>query len=277
MKDEVAERMKKRNAPRRARRRSLRPGRLLLLLLGVALVGMAIESVYLIFYSPKFRLARLEVTGCQTLDPQQVIAQAGVALGKNIFLVRTGQIARRLRQLPAVQRVRLSRRLPDRLVIGIEERRPVAYLGQQQGTAVLFDQQGFAFISAGPLAAPGAAGLARIEGLSFDSSSLGQPSRDPRLLGLMAAWRAFSNARLPVSRLVVEEGDHLTVALEDGTLIKLGAAAALTEKARLAKLAMSRIGGRAEYLDLGCPEAPVWKPRKENGKHEHGSERTPPD
>ncbi len=80
------------------------------------------------------------MAGNRLLSSNELEAAAAV-FGANIFWVRQEEVRRRLQALPAVQSVRVSAVLPNRLEIRIAERAPAA-VWEAAGAAYLVDERG---------------------------------------------------------------------------------------------------------------------------------------
>lgn len=125
-------------ARRRNRRR--RPGGFGLFhkLLSVVVICMAIVIALTLF----FRVDSVEVSGQQRYTAEEVQAASGVHPGDNLYLLNKHEVARSiLKELPYIESIRINRRLPDTLVIEIQESgRPMAVV--QDGSAWLISSGG---------------------------------------------------------------------------------------------------------------------------------------
>ena len=125
--------MKQRRRRRVRNRRYRSRGRLTVLLrfLTFLVICAAIVAALILF----FKIQNIVVTGNQRYTQQEIIDCTEVEFGDNMFLLNkhtiTGQITK---QLPYVESVRISRDLPDTLVITVEECRPAAAVVQADGT-----------------------------------------------------------------------------------------------------------------------------------------------
>jgi cell division protein FtsQ len=149
--------------------------------------------------SPLLQVTRIQVNGCQQLEPQAVIQQAEIPSGVNILALDLDGVRKRLTQHPWIAAAMISREIPDRIRIEIEERKPVALVKGHQ--FYLADQQGACFAKAAPSEH---AGLPIITGL--DPETLGSGCNLPReftvLLEnlyretqLILPWRLISEIR----------------------------------------------------------------------------------
>jgi cell division protein FtsQ len=120
----------------------------LVLLAFVALSALCLVGYRSLLSSPLLQVTRIQVNGCQHLDPQAVIQQAGIPSGTNILSLDLDGVRKRLTQHPWIATAAISREIPDRIRIEIEERKPVALVKGHQ--FYLADQQGACFAKATP-------------------------------------------------------------------------------------------------------------------------------
>ena len=143
----------KKNSYRKKRLQLYRRLRLVVKIFLVLLAFVALSTLCLVGYrsllsSPLLQVTRIQVNGCQHLDPQAVIQQAGIPSGANILSLDLDGVRQRLTQHPWIAAAAISREIPDRIRIEIEERKPVALVKGHQ--FYLADQQGACFARAAP-------------------------------------------------------------------------------------------------------------------------------
>jgi len=88
-----------------------------------------------------FKVDRIEVTGASRMDKMTVYAVALDQRSRAMPLIDLDAVRYRLLDYPWIADARVSRRLPDTLVIDIVEREPVA-IWQSQGQLMLIDVSG---------------------------------------------------------------------------------------------------------------------------------------
>lgn len=99
-------------------------------LLLVLFVGLRRALDHFLFESPKFDLAVIDYQSDGYLTRAQVLDAAGVSAGVNILRIDLEQVRDDvLASLPQVRSVEVVRDLPDRIALTVEERYPVAWLG----------------------------------------------------------------------------------------------------------------------------------------------------
>ena len=125
-------------ARRRNRRRRKRGFGLLYKMLSVIVICMAIVIALTLF----FRVDSVVVSGQQRYTEEEIRTASGVHAGDNMYLLNKHEVARNiLRELPYISTIRINRRLPDTLLIEIQESgKPMAVV--QDGSAWLVSSDG---------------------------------------------------------------------------------------------------------------------------------------
>jgi cell division septal protein FtsQ len=254
---------------RRTHRRAPRNwGRINSTLRGIAFVGLAVELGLILFANPSLRVTKVRVDGAQTLTPAQVYAEAHVPPRANIFrLALREPFAHRLERDPLIDHASRRIQLPDTLILTVTERQPFATLASG-GQYWLLDQKGVPYQSLDK-PYPGVPLVAvQSSAVSGGDVMLGQPlhtrwlAQTYSLMGLLAR-----NSTLEASKISVDQNANICLNRADKLQILLGQPEALPQKVALAEAAVEANGGtiarRAAYIDVSCPELPVWKPRPE--------------
>jgi cell division septal protein FtsQ len=176
---------------RRASARRLQKGFLVLslLLILLSLVGAGVFGAQrllnsLFFTNPDYAVHSVEVTTDGDLARDAVLKTAQIENGTNIFSVNLSAVEDRLRALPQVEEVDVQRLLPDKLVIVIQERRPIAWIASAEANktgfnydgALLVDRRGIALQPKG--SAPEYMTLPIIIGVDTKKVAVGQPIDD---------------------------------------------------------------------------------------------------
>ncbi len=146
--DDVSPRYLRRQKPvdvKRSRTRSQagrlrRAARWLVLTVGAcALSGLAID---LFFFSPAvlLRPAGIQISGEQFVSRDQLLNVFSADLGRSVLRVPLEHRLRAIESIPWVREATLVRALPNRLVLHVVERQPVAFLSTSAGLEVIDDQ-----------------------------------------------------------------------------------------------------------------------------------------
>jgi cell division protein FtsQ len=78
--------------------------------------------------NPSFRVREVEVTGCQKIPRESLLSLASIEGMPNLFTLRLKEIARRLEAHPWIEGVRVEKAFPNKILIAVEERKPIAIL-----------------------------------------------------------------------------------------------------------------------------------------------------
>jgi cell division protein FtsQ len=98
--------------------------------------------------SPRFAPSHIEITGAETLDRDHIVARLDLPDHANLFRLDVGALERRLAADPWIISAHVSRRLPDRLLVSVDERHPAAVV--QLGELYLADAHGEVFARVRP-------------------------------------------------------------------------------------------------------------------------------
>jgi cell division protein FtsQ len=91
-----------------------------------------------------FGIRETQVRGCKELTEKDILQLAALKPAQNLLAVNADAIRDRIRKNPWIRDVYVGRELPERLVIEVRERTPVALLKKEDGF-YLMDADGLAF------------------------------------------------------------------------------------------------------------------------------------
>lgn len=209
------------------------------------LVLALVVALYLFANSPFFETDRLEWTGLIHLSPEQLNAYLGLQV-INVWRVDMRDLASTLMEHPWIASAKVTWRWPNRLIVAIEERRPVAQIPTEGGW-MLLDREGTLLppiqqqtFSALPIATN--VDLTAPEQLVAAARLISLIP--PRLLPSISEWNALKRA------LVTRSGVEILL----GEPVELEAKFALLEQI-LEDLRLR--GEQASRIDLGVPKTPV--------------------
>ncbi len=194
--------------------------------------------------SAGFRMRSIDLTGVERMNRLKIYEEVMEHRGTPMPLLDLAAIRADLKQMPWVAEARVSRQLPDKLVIDIEERTPHAVLVKPD-RLVLIDRDG---IELDPIAEEDAAGMLRISGAgaadsidSLDRVLAAAPALQPQI----ASAHRIGERRW---NIVFKTGQIL--ALPQG---EEEAAEAFIDFARMDGL-YRLLGGKATVIDLRVPD-----------------------
>jgi len=130
------------------KRRFFRVLRLALLSVTLFFSGYGIYNF--LNYSPYFKIKEIRIEGNQDIDRKDILSLLDIKKGENIFKVKLRQVKRELRSLKQIKDIDIHRDFPDRIVLKITERVPIAQLdGGDSGHSnkvELIDREGITFL-----------------------------------------------------------------------------------------------------------------------------------
>jgi cell division protein FtsQ len=241
-------------------------------LLGLAVIGLGAEILYVAFNSPRLAVKKVRVEGVRTLKPTQVAALTGVPLGHNIFRTNLYRARRSVQKEPVIHHVTISRLLPDTVVVSVHERTPAFTLALGERWMEV-DAYGMIYRS---LAQP----LPKLPVLSLEggtSLSVGQKVPPEWLSSATQCVRLARAAGLAVTKITVDAhhdlwlnigvsgaGSPLTKPLR----VRLGRPEALQLKFADAQQVLRgapQVSDLAAYLDVSCAGRPAYMAQSSPG------------
>lgn len=98
------------------------------ILLGLLILFIMHELYIEIIEDPFFIVKEIDVKGCERLNPAEIISTAKIEWSSNIFKLNLEEMARRLELNPWIEEVSIRKVFPDKILIQIKERHPMAII-----------------------------------------------------------------------------------------------------------------------------------------------------
>jgi cell division protein FtsQ len=117
---------------------------LFLLLTVVVLTAAFIYTYSSLLSAPYFEIREISVRGLKELTEKDILTMANIQPRSNILAVNIDAVMKRVSVNPWIKNIYVGRELPNRLVLDIRERTPIA-LVKQAGNFYLMDVDGFVF------------------------------------------------------------------------------------------------------------------------------------
>ncbi|MGE5586845.1 MAG: cell division protein FtsQ/DivIB [Clostridia bacterium] len=214
--------------------------------------------------SAYFRVEHIDVRGLASLSTEEVVVACGLAEDQNIFDVDLQRLASRVKAIPRVDKVLVSRRLPSTIVIQVQERAPVAVL-PYAGYFVEVDGAGTAI---GLEESYRAKELPLLTGLMLRSVKVGYPVDAPELPSALAIVATLPEHVLQrVSEINFDQSHGFSLYMQSGAQVVLGRGTAeeLKSRAVVLEALLARLedeGRYATYIDVRFEKRPVVRTRR---------------
>ena len=78
--------------------------------------------------NPSFRVREVEVQGCDKIAKESLLSLASIEGMPNLFTVRVKEVGKRLESHPWIESVGVRKVFPNRIMIDVQERKPVAII-----------------------------------------------------------------------------------------------------------------------------------------------------
>ena len=248
---------KPRQEPRRKIRVSKDVFEKVVLLCGFLLMASILAGLYY-----WMQIDRIEVEGNTTLARADVLTQSGINVGEHILFVNTRAAEERLEENPIIRTANIRRLYPNRLVIQIEEREPLAAISGG-GSYAIIDREGYVIAIQDT-----AEDLLQIYGMGATGFQLNQrigEEDDFYSRTMLAVMEALENSGLidDMSSLDITQPLSIDLLSKEGYTIHLGQVDNLESK--LASLpavldALESMGYSGGTIDLAVQGDPVYSP-----------------
>jgi cell division protein FtsQ len=234
------------------------PSRPLSLAVALAVALLLAELVYIPLASPRLAVRSVQVRGDENVARA---AAARIHLPANTSMLRAplALIEQQAESCAAVREARASRALPDRIVVAVERREPIAVI-RRGDAALLVDPSGVPFTVAGECGW----GLPELTAPHLAAGALTSQAARSEIRDCLAVLRALGpDPRLRVTRLQLGRDGRIELILDSGAAVYLGQPRDLGVKARLLVAVVEQIGiDRIKRLDLSLPPSAWWEPRE---------------
>jgi len=191
------------------------------LVAGISL-AVAVGARRYLMTSPRFALQQVVVDGQKTRTKDGLMARAGIAIGQNVFSIDLDRAKAKILSDPYVSNATLARRLPDTILVQIEERTPAAVVALGDAYLVTRDGEVFKRLEVGdPPDLPVITGLSPEQA---DTDREGFSGEVRRALDVATDYQQSSlGAKMALEEIHVEPGVGLSLVVgSSATSIVLG-------------------------------------------------------
>lgn len=240
-------------ASRKARRRK----RLLLIFYLVTFL-IAIGAAVVLSITVLFRIDTIQVTGQSRYTEQEIVQMSGIEVGENLFLADTATAKQQIEEkLPYIGRAKVSRRLPAKILITVEEAEISGAVEYNGGYAIVSPEGKVLEITS---AIP--EGYSLIEGLDLKSADLGKKIvyEDPEKQEMFTelAQSLAEHGIAPITRMDLTNLYDIVVEYDGRITMEFGLPSDIDFKVRFAKTILSEpdMAEAQGVLDLSyCKES----------------------
>ena len=206
----------------RGGRRAVRVARVTWLVLLVALVlAGSVAAVRWLLTAPRFAITSVDVEGTSRVSAERVRTAAAIAPGTNVWRLDPDAVAARVAAVAEIRRAEVIRRLPNRVTILVEERRPFTLV--HAGRLHWLDEEGHVLDEAREATVPA---VPVVSGLSETELASMRTNPSPRARDAVALIRVLLRSGSPltaeISEIDVGRGDGPVLYTVEGVEVRLG-------------------------------------------------------
>ena len=237
---------RRRHAVARLRRRKL--------LAHAAVAGGVAAIVWIAFFSPLLTVSEVEVVGGGHVTAADITSIARLDERRNLLLLSTTEVAQAVRELAWVKHAEVDRKLPGTLRVNIAERVPALALQASEARWTI-DRRGHVLAPGAPRRLP------TVAAVSEEEIVVGERVTASEVQGALAVFRTIPDRlRRNLEAIFAPGSERISLSLESGLLIRLGAAEKLRAKSSVLTALLIRIrreGVAVGYVDVRVPTSPA--------------------
>jgi len=222
----------------------------------VFFVFLVLITGFILLRSPFFEVRNVLVQGNQLIDQGKIKSVSDIAPGANIFKVDLAAGASRLKLIPMVKDVKVTRSLPSTVVIDVKERKPLGLLPTGEGF-IEVDCDGVYLQKANA----GAPGLPVVTGIQCDIISPGEVVKDGRLGDALTVISSMpSEIVADLSEVHVDNDGQIRLYTIEGIQCRIGLAEDIQNKGDILTRLLKELRtqqDKIKYVDLSCADKPV--------------------
>jgi cell division septal protein FtsQ len=243
-------------------------------LLRMTLLSIVVLFIVALFWSPRFQVKSVRITGLRTLPKERVMFYAQDLIGKPAICPPRRAVSQRILTIPEIESVRFNRLPSLRMTVHVTERQPYFLLERRQGTRAsgshsrlpiahsipvfwVADRHGVLF----RVEHRRLPGLALVQMMTDREWQLGDRLEAQDLRNVLQAFDVVRQTKTPTPERYFYDHGFLSLRLPDQTLVRLGNDEWERKLRRVHRAIafLHKTGQTAEYLDFTSVNVPTWK------------------
>ncbi|HEY8361509.1 MAG TPA: FtsQ-type POTRA domain-containing protein [Tissierellaceae bacterium] len=187
----------------------------------ILLLGVVISLfIILAFNADIFSIKEIDVMGNNKLSKDNIKLGSSISIGENIFKVSTRDGERNLKNLAYIKDVNIKRKLPNKILIEVAERKEVAQIKNISSYAII-DEEGFIL----DIKNDESENLPLINGLNIDDKKIGENINDTNSIKETFEFISVGHALgllQKMKEIDMADNDNINITLNNGILIAFG-------------------------------------------------------
>jgi cell division protein FtsQ len=211
-----------------------------------------------------FLLSQVDVVGNQVMTKDEVIRLSGLEMGRSLLTIRIADVESSVARSPRVRRVRVSRALPNRLIVTLDETLPVALVAVAPGKAVEVSESGAVLPE---VSRSGLVDVPLITGADVGGNGVPKPDGLREVLDLIVDAREEAPLlAAEMSEVRIAPGSGLVIyTVADGAEIRVGSGALDAHGMKRLSMVLADLrarGVKAETIDVRFRDQIVVRPAR---------------
>jgi cell division protein FtsQ len=239
--------------------RRKKPGNLkwLMYILSVLLIWL---TIFFFMQSSFFVVSSIKVNGLNSFSPEEIIELGGLVKGTNIFQVDISQAEEKIKTNSIIKEVIVKRKLPQTLVINVQERTPLVLI-PVEGGFLQVDSQGYILKKQNEL---GRNPIPIITGIELPGTlSTGKLLKSDKLqLALKIVSQMDTGSKDIVAEIEVKDSQNIKAFTVQGIEVRLGDSEEFPDKFKKFLIVLNQEKkhnnlNKIEYIDVSFAGKPV--------------------
>lgn len=158
--------------------------------------------MYFFFTSQLFNVDKIIVKGNERFTEESIVQISQVETGLNLFKLKSSKIASRLEKEPYIRDVKIKKKLPDKLIINVTERKACAFIKIDKDY-VLIDDQGYVLERRNKKPK-----LTQLTGLNVKEDKSGEVikvEQEKEFIDILTLLKVKSQSKIPFKKIKLNE------------------------------------------------------------------------
>jgi cell division protein FtsQ len=213
-----------------------------------------------IFKTDLLNVGDFEIYGNEYLSKEQIMPNIESTMGFNIFKVKMDSVASNLLTNPYIKTASVKRKLPNKLIVRISERKEAAVV-PFMGTFLIIDEEGVVLKS--DIQTPGLKTINGLEFSNFMEGSILHVSDQEQLDKALFLAKAMKNMKEDIKEINVTDKKHMVIRFSSGLSCKIGEGNNIDYKLQLLKGILSDLASKGitrGVIDVSHEGNPSYSP-----------------
>ncbi|MCT4563785.1 MAG: FtsQ-type POTRA domain-containing protein [Maledivibacter sp.] len=214
----------------------------------------------ILFKTNFFDISNIFVVNNEVLTNEEIISYSGIQMGENIFKIKLSEAGDKIIKCPLVKDVTIKRKLPNKLMIDVVERKKLA-AASYMGIYFIIDDEGVILYTSHDIN-----DICVIEGFEFESFLEGESIKvenEEALNKAVALCTLMENSNLIFRPRIVYNNENITLYINEKFKVEFGSGENLTKRFKIFEAIYDDLIGKnvnSGTVDISHDGYPTYSP-----------------